>query len=146
MNTGVQEFCVVLYSKLFKKPSYVNKRFVKIYFHKDTAVASMTLQPTSGSYLVFAQSSFEIGSTVDSYGSNAYNPSNIYFNVAGNCDAKLYFNRNRTNSESGGGVMNVCVINGISTSVTVSATVYGYYDDPRGYQEVEVNMIVIPVA
>ena len=119
---------------------------MKIYFHKDTVVASTTLQPTSGSYLVFAQSSFELGSTIDDYSSNAYNLSNIYFKVDGNCDAKLYFTRNRTISESGGGVMNVCVINGISTSVTVSATVYGYYDDPRGYQEVEVNMIVVPVA
>ena len=115
-------------------------------FHKDTVVASTTLQPISGSYLVFAQSSFEVGSTVDDYNKNVYNLSNIYFEVVGNCDAKLYFTRNRTIGESGGGVMNVCVINGISTSVTVSAMVYGYYDDPRGYQEVEANLIVVPVA
>ena len=71
---------------------------------------------------------------------------NVAFSITGECTSRAWFPRTRTIADSGGGTVNVCVLYGTSSSVVVSATSYGYYNDSRGYQEIEVNLIAVPIA
>ena len=143
MNLGVQEFCVVLYSKLSGKIISKEVTNFKIYYQKENRVISINLE-SNRSYIIFGSTVFEEGSNLKYF--DTENIANIAINTEGTISQVTSMYRSRTIGDGGGGCLTCIVVSGTGSNASAYGTVYGYINRSEGYQKVGAKLIAVPIA
>ena len=121
----------------------VSKAFdVKTKYQQEVLVTKLNLK-AGVSYLILGKCGFQTGSTT-SY-SETRSISNANIDIFPSDNIFESFGRIRTIGDFGGGAVTIAMLYKAKSNSYAQLSAYGYYNDPRGYQEIHGKLIAIPI-